>query len=301
MLNLSVIILTYNEEIHIRRCVENVKGITDKVFVVDCFSTDKTVELATGLGAEVVMHEWPGNQADQFNWALDNIPINTEWVLRLDADEYLSEGLISEFNVRLPDIDKSISAVTLSLGRAFMGKILKHGIVNDVKMIRLFRRGKARYEKRLMDEHLLVLEGSTIAFHHKFIDDNRNSLKYFIDKHNGYSSREAALLLDAEYDLTQTDYSTMSAEYCEDVKRKRTQKKKYAKLPLFWRAFAYFIYRYIFKLGFLDGKEGFLWDFLQGLWYRMLVDAKIFEIKKACGNDKEKILSMLRDKYNISI
>lgn len=301
MLDLSVIILTFNEEIHIRRCIENVCGIAQKVYVVDCYSTDRTVEIAKECGAEVVMHKWPGNQADQFNWALDNISINTEWVLRLDADEYLSEGLISEFNVRIPDIDKSISAVTLPLGRAFMGKILKHGIVNDVKMIRLFRRGKVRYEKRLMDEHLLVLEGSTITFRHKFIDDNRNSLKYFIDKHNGYSSREAALLLDAEYDLTQTDYSTMSAEYCEDVKRKRKQKKKYAKLPLFWRAFAYFLYRYIFKLGFLDGKEGFLWDFLQGLWYRMLVDAKIFEIKKACGNDKEKILSMLRDKYNISI
>lgn len=301
MLNLSVIILTYNEEIHIRRCIENVKGITDKVFVVDCFSTDKTVEIATGLGAEVVMHEWPGNQADQFNWALDNIQINTEWVLRLDADEYLSDGLINELNARLPDINSNISAVTLPLGRAFMGKILKYGIVNDVKMIRLFRRGKVRYEKRLMDEHLLVLEGGTVTFRHKFIDDNRNSLKYFIDKHNGYSSREAALLLDAEYDLTQTDYTTMTAEYCEDVKKKREQKKKYAKLPLFWRAFAYFSYRYIIKLGFLDGKKGFLWDFFQGLWYRMLVDAKIYEIKKACGNDKEKIRSMLHDKYDISI
>ena len=301
MLNLSVIILTFNEEIHIRRCIENVCAIAQRVYVVDCYSTDRTVEIAKECGAEVVMHKWPGNQADQFNWALDNIQINTEWVLRLDADEYLSDGLISEFNVRLPDINENISAVTLPLGRAFMGKILKHGIVNDVKMIRLFRPGKVRYEKRLMDEHLLVLEGSTVTFRHKFIDDNRNSLKYFIDKHNGYSAREAAMLLDAEYDLTQTDYSTMSAEYCEDVKRKRAQKKKYAKLPLFWRAFAYFIYRYIFKLGFLDGKEGFLWDFLQGLWYRMLIDAKIFEIKKACGNDKEKILSMLRNKYNISI
>ena len=158
MLDLSVIILTFNEEIHIRRCIENVCAIAQKVYVVDCYSTDRTVKIAKECGAEVVMHKWPGNQADQFNWALDNIPINTEWVLRLDADEYLSEGLISEFNVRIPDIDKSISAVTLPLGRAFMGKILKHGIVNDVKMIRLFRRGKVRYEKRLMDDHLLVLE-----------------------------------------------------------------------------------------------------------------------------------------------
>ena len=178
MLNISVIILTFNEELHIRRCIENASQIASKIYVVDCFSTDKTAEISKDLGADVICHKWPGNQADQFNWALDNLDIKTDWVLRLDADEYLSDKLINELNARLPDINSNISAVTLPLGRAFMGKILKYGIVNDVKMISLFRRGKARYEKRLMDEHLLVLEGGTVTFRHKFIDDNRNSLKY---------------------------------------------------------------------------------------------------------------------------
>lgn len=299
MLDLSVIILTYNEEIHIRRCLENVKQFASKVYVVDCFSIDRTAQIAKELGAEVIEHEWPGNQAEQFNWALDNLPITTEWILRLDADEYLLPGLIEELLEKLPVIPESVSALSLSLARAFCGKILHHGIVNNIRIIRIFRKGKARYEKRLMDEHLSVLSGETIDMKNQFVDDNRMPIGLFIDKHNGYATREAALLLDAEYHLTNMD--SLPQDYGREVEKKRTQKARYARMPLFWRAFGYFVYRYIIKLGFLDGKEGFLWDFLQGWWYRTLVDAKIYEIKKACGDDKEKMRHFLQDKYNITL
>lgn len=299
LLDITAIILTYNEEIHIRRCMENVNQFAKKVYIVDCFSTDRTVEIARKLGAEVVEHEWPGNQAEQFNWALDTLEINTGWILRLDADEYLLPGLIEELREKLPAISEGVSALSLSRARAFCGKILHHGIVNNIKIIRLFRKGKARYEKRLMDEHLSVLSGETVELKNRFVDDNRMSLGQFTDKHNGYAAREAALLLDAEYHLTDTE--SMPQDYGKEVIRKRMQKARYARMPLFWRAFGYFVYRYVIKLGFLDGKEGFLWDFLQGWWYRTLVDAKIYEIKKACGNDKEKIRHFLQDKYNITI
>lgn len=299
MLDLSVIILTYNEEIHIRRCLENVKQFASKVYVVDCFSIDRTAQIAKELGAEVIEHEWPGNQAEQFNWALDNLPITTEWILRLDADEYLLPGLIEELLEKLPVIPESVSALSLSLSRAFCGKILHHGIVNNIRIIRIFRKGKARYEKRLMDEHLSVLSGETIDMKNQFVDDNRMPIGLFIDKHNGYATREAALLLDAEYHLTNMD--SLPQDYGREVEKKRTQKARYARMPLFWRAFGYFVYRYIIKLGFLDGKEGFLWDFLQGWWYRTLVDAKVYEIKKAFGDDKEKMRHFLQDKYNITL
>lgn len=299
MLDLSVIILTYNEEIHIRQCLENVKQFASKVYVVDCFSIDRTAQIAKELGAEVIEHEWPGNQAEQFNWALDNLPITTEWILRLDADEYLLPGLIEELLEKLPVIPESVSALSLSRARAFCGKILHHGIVNNIRIIRIFRKGKARYEKRLMDEHLSVLSGETIDMKNQFVDDNRMPIGLFIDKHNGYATREAALLLDAEYHLTNMD--SLPQDYGREVEKKRTQKARYARMPLFWRAFGYFVYRYIIKLGFLDGKEGFLWDFLQGWWYRTLVDAKVYEIKKACGDDKEKMRHFLQDKYNITL
>ena len=299
MLDISVIILTYNEEIHIRRCIENVNKFAAKVYVVDCFSTDRTADIAKGMGAEVVMHKWPGNQAEQFNWAIDHLPIETEWILRLDADEYLLTGLIEELREKLPVISDGVSAFSISLSRAFYGKILHHGIVNNIKIIRLFRRGKARYEKRLMDEHLSVLSGETIELKNQFVDDSRMTIGQFTDKHNGYATREAALLLDAEFQLTDT--ALLPQDYGKEVQKKREQKARYARMPLFWRSFGYFIYRYVIKLGFLDGKEGFLWDFLQGWWYRTLVDAKVYEIKKACGNDKDRIKRFLQDKYNITL
>lgn len=301
-LDITVIILTYNEELHIRRCLENVCPIAKKVYVIDSPSTDRTQEICREFpNVEVVVHKYPGNQAEQFNWALDNVKIDTEWVLRLDADEYLTDGLKKEMKEKLSLLPLSTSGVVLPLGRAFMGRILKHGIVNGVRMIRLFRYGKVRYERRLMDEHLEVLEGNTITFENKFIDDNLLSISKFIDKHNNYSSREAALLLDAEYNLTSFLKNDTPQTYASEVSAKRVQKAKYAKMPLFWRSLGYFIYRYIFKLGFLDGKEGFCWDFFQGLWYRMLVDAKVFECKKACGDDREAIRRYIAEKWGINL
>lgn len=301
-LDITVIILTYNEELHIRRCLENVCPIAKKVYVIDSPSTDRTQEICREFpNVEVVVHKYPGNQAEQFNWALDNVKIDTEWVLRLDADEYLTDGLKKEMKEKLSLLPLSTSGVVLPLGRAFMGRILKHGIVNGVRMIRLFRYGKVRYERRLMDEHLEVLEGNTITFENKFIDDNLLSISKFIDKHNNYSSREAALLLDAEYNLTSFLKNDTPQTYASEVSAKRVQKAKYAKMPLFWRSLGYFIYRYIFKLGFLDGKEGFLWDFLQGWWYRTLVDAKVFECKKACADDREAIKRYIAEKWGINL
>lgn len=290
MLDLTVIILTYNEEIHIRRCLENVCPIARKVFVVDSPSTDRTVDICREYdNVEVVVHQYPGNQAEQFNWALDNLKVDTEWILRLDADEYLTESLIQELKEKLPNIPESVSALSLSLARAYAGRILKHGIVNNIWISRIFRKGKARYEKRLMDEHLSVI-GEIMKMEHKFVDDNRMTVGQFTVKHEGYASREAALLIDAEYQLSEA--ADLPQDHGCEVEKKRAQKAKYARMPLFWRSFGYFIYRYIFKLGFLDGKEGFMWDFLQGWWYRTLVDAKVWEIKKACGVLGRKISGM---------
>lgn len=150
-----------------------------------------------------------------------------------------------------------------------------------------------------MDEHIQLLEGKTIEFKNPFADHNLNTLSWWSEKHVGYAIREAIDLLDIELGIlgkqaSNTDLSSQAA-----IKRKR--KLKYVKQPLFIRSFAYFIYRYIFKLGFLEGKEGFLWHFLQGWWYRTLVDAKIFEIKQACGTDTNKIKAYLLEHYQIKI
>lgn len=295
MLDLTVIILTLNEEIHIKRCLDRIIPIAKKVYIVDSPSTDKTQEIATECGAEIVVNKWPGNHAKQLNWALDNLKIDTEWILRLDADEYLTDELIAELYEKLPNLEDNISAIVLPLKRMFMGRHIKRGTA-DVSMIRIFKKGKVRCEERLMDEHMNILEGVATTFDGAFVDDNINSIGFFTEKHNGYATKEAIVAICDELGLKNN-----KGELSETTKAKRAQKDKYYSMPLFFRAFIYFCIRYFLSGGFLDGKEGFLWHFLQGWWYRTLVDAKIFEIKSKCGNDKDKIKEHIKLNYNIEL
>jgi glycosyltransferase involved in cell wall biosynthesis len=199
-MNISVIILTYNESIHIQRCLENVRHWVQDVFVVDCFSTDRTIGIAGELGAKVVQNPWPGTQAEQLNWALDNLPIKTKWVLRLDADEYLYPDLIAEIQEKLDGLAEDVTGVVFKRRHIFLGKWMKRGTY-PVKLLRLFRTGKARCEQRLMDEHMVLLEGRSVEFDGDFADHNLNDIGWWTAKHNGYALREAVDLLDLEYGI----------------------------------------------------------------------------------------------------
>lgn len=269
MNNLTAIILTKDEQLHIRRCLERICPYCEKVYVIDCFSTDETVHICHEFGnVEVIQHEWPGNQALQFNWALDNISINTEWIIRLDADEYLLAGEAEKLMKLLPVLKKGQNGISLPRLRYFLGRHIKHGGTDMVPLVRVFRKGAARSEVRAMDEHIVLTEGEVVVTDIRFADNNLNSLEWWTQKHLNYAKREAAMLLETgESGDNAEDIKTSKA-----IKAKRAQKEWYARLPLFWRAFAYFCYRYFFRLGFLDGKEGFLWHFLQGWWYRTMVD-----------------------------
>ncbi|MFC0263918.1 glycosyltransferase family 2 protein [Fontibacter flavus] len=299
MEDITVIILTYNESKHIQRCIESVQNIAKEIFVVDSYSQDKTVQLAESLGAKVVQHPFD-NQAKQFNWALENLPIQTAWVLRLDADEYITPELAQEMLLKVPQLSEEITGVILPFRRVFLGREIKRG-TGGIKMLRLFRYRKAVCEQRWMDEHIQLLEGMSVEFDHDFADDNLNNLSWWTQKHVAYAHREAIDLLDMELGLLNNSAHQDISQLSEQAAAKRRKKLKYARQPLFWRAFAYFLYRYIFKLGFLEGKEGFLWHFLQGWWYRTLVDAKVWEIKRACGSDVEKIRAYIKEEYKIEL
>lgn len=292
MLDISVIILTYNEKIHIERCINNAKKFAKEIYLVDCYSEDGTVEMAQSMGAKVFQHPWE-NYSKQFNWALQNLPITTEWIWRMDADEYLSDDLISELHQKLPSLPNNINGFTAPCLRIFMGKYIKHGIIPLI-LLRLFKIKYAICENRYMDEHIQLSEGKIGSLKNPFYDDNLNGLTWWTNKHNGYATREAIDLLLTEYDLLPQESVVNSGAHSAAIRRK---KLKYIKLPLFWRAFAFFILRYIFRLGFLDGKEGFLWHFLQGFWYRTLADAKVYEIKKNHGFDSERIKTFLKENY----
>lgn len=266
---ISVVILTYNEKLHIRRCIENIKPIADEIFVIDCHSTDGTQAIATEAGATVVEHTWPGNQAAQMTWALDNIEMNGDWILRLDADEYLTDALHQEIVNHLDTLEEDVTGVTFALDHIFLKKKLRFGNPK-VRLLRLWRKGKAQCEKRKMDEHMAITEGRIVDFKGAFVDHNLNDLVWWTQKHLGYAQRERDDLLESAFD---------NANLSSQAAKKRRMKGRYARLPLFWRSFAYFCYRYFFKLGFLDGKPGFIWAILQAFWYRTFVDALIYEDK----------------------
>lgn len=301
MLDLSVIILTYNEELHIRRCLENVRLIARDVYIIDSFSTDQTLSIAREFpNVHILQNKWENNYAKQFNWGLKNAHIQTKWILRLDADEYLLPELIQELQDKLPVLPDDVNGIIFNRRHIFMGKWMKRGIY-PVKLLRVFRAGKGMCEQRLMDEHIQLTDGRIIEFEHDFCDHNLNDLSWFCHKHVNYAIREAVDLLDIELNLTGAAATDEEKEISKQASSKRMAKHKYVHQPLFWRSFAYFCYRYFLKGAFFDGKIGFIWTFLQGWWYRTLVDAKVFEIKKICGTDKEKICKHLKDHYGIDL
>lgn len=267
-LPITVLMVTYKEEVHISHCLESVVGNVDEVVIVDNGSTDKTVEIAKGFGAKVVevSHDMYKNQAQMFNWSLDNVEVKNDWIFRLDADEWVTENLWEELREKLGETPEDVSGYFIKRRAYFMGRWMKHGGYYPTWILRLFRKGKARYVgEREMDEHLTVLEGKTARLENDFADENRKSLEEWTDKHNDYSTREARATLEEKKKGLKS--------------RAGANAGIYSKLPLFCRAFGYFIYRYFFRLGFLDGKKGLIYHFLQGFWYRFLVDAKIYEQK----------------------
>ncbi|MDD4969968.1 MAG: glycosyltransferase family 2 protein [Paludibacter sp.] len=295
MSSLSAIILTYNEEIHIARCINSLKGIVDDIFVIDSFSTDSTIEIAKKMGVKVFQNKFV-NQAIQFNWALENCDIKADWILRIDADEYIDNKNNIDLRQTLSYLPSEVTGLIISRKIVFMGKPLLHGGWYPKWNLRIFRNGKGKCENRWMDEHIILNEGHAQQLQLDFVDDNLNDLTWWTTKHNNYASREAADYF-LSHDNPEQEKSVEPKFFGNDAERKRWLKLRYLNFPLFIRPLFNFIFRYIFKLGFLDGKQGFIWHFLQGFWYRYLVDAKIYELKRKFKNDKGAIVEYIKEKY----
>lgn len=295
-MDLCAIILTYNEELHIQRCIERLLPLTSKIFVVDSFSTDKTLEIVRKLGVQIAQNKWENNYSKQFNWAIEHLPFDSEWILRIDADEYFLPEAIQEIKKRIDSLNNKITGIVFKRRNYFFGKWIKRGIY-PVKLLRIWRNKKGFCEKRWMDEHIVLTEGLPVEFEYDLVDHNINDLHYWINKHNGYSIREAVDLLDIELNILSKENS--GSFLTEQAKLKRMKKVRYSKLPLFIRSFVYFLYIYIFKGMILYGKIGFIYCFFGNWWYRTLVDAKIFEIKYYCGTDKEKVKRYIKSHYGL--
>ena len=277
-LPISTIVLTLNEEANIEACLRSVCDWVKEIFIVDSGSTDCTLDIARSYTNRIVVHEFV-NQAQQFNWALDNLPIESEWVLRLDADEFVLPTLRDEIISVLPTLPPYVTGLYIKRRVYFKGRWIRHGGYYPTWLLRLFRRGKARSEQLEMDEHIVTLEGETRRLQNDFVDYNRKDLAFWTCKHERFATREARALIQK---IQGESHGEMQGQLLGDQPaRKRWLKSNvYARFPLFLRAFAYFSYRYFLRLGFLDGTEGLIFHFLQACWFRFYADAKIWEIQQ---------------------
>lgn len=273
--DLTIVILTYNEEVNLPHAMENVKGFAKEIVVLDSHSTDRTVEIAKSYGARVYNRVFD-DFSRQRKYALQDISYNTRWVFVLDADEYLTEPLKDEVRSILAETDKD--AFFIKRRFYWKGKWIKRGYY-PIWLLRLGRTGMITCDDRPINEHLICKSGDVGKLKEDFVDYNRKSISEWVVKHNDYSEREALQLL--MYEDDNKKYNLWSNQY----ERKRwIRVKVWNRLPPFLRPILYFCYRYFLKFGFLDGKEAFVYHFLHAFMYRVLIDVKYLELKWKSGD-----------------
>lgn len=274
-MDVTIVVLTRNEEINLVDCLHSVEGFAKRVVVVDSHSEDNTVQIAKTMGADVYIHDFE-NYSKQFNWALDHTDISTKWTFRLDADERLTPELCEELEQLAEEhAEDDVNGIVMESWLYFLGRKIKHGCHNKRKLM-MFKTGIGRIEDRKMDEHTILLSGTSVAAKNRFIHYDFKDMTHWINKMNWYATRE----MQDYYDFK--NGAQPDALDDNDAVTANIRKKKfgfYYRFPLFFRCWLLFIYNYIFRLGFLDGKEGFIYNYMYHRWYRTLVDAKIYEQK----------------------
>lgn len=272
-MTLSVVILTFNSDATIAATLESAGRVSDDIHVVDSGSTDGTVAMVEAAGASLHRHPFETYGA-QRNWAIDSLPLKHGWELHLDADERLSESLI-EAILDLKQRDFPDPAVGYFIPRLmhFLGKPIRHGGMYPIWHMQLFRHGRGRCEARRYDQHFYV-DGPTGRLPHPMIDDIRMPLSEWTFRHNRWSDAEAEELSQGSSGPTVIAPKFLGGT---PVEQKRALRSGYNRLPLFLRAFLLFLYRYIVRLGFLDGRAGLIFFVLQTFWFRFLIDAKLYE------------------------
>jgi len=265
---IAVLILTYNEQINLPYALENVNDWADEIIILDSYSIDDTVKIAESYDAKVYFRKFD-NFSAQRKYALNELPIKSDWIFVLDADEYLTDELKSEILNVIKNTDRD--AFIINRRFYWKGKWIKRGYY-PTKLLRFGRKGLIDCDDRPINEHIVCRTDNIGYLKNDFVDYNRKNLTNWIDKHNNYSTREAKQLFENEYEK----YNFFASQY----ERKRWIRINiWNKMPLVIRSFLYFIYRYFIKLGFLDGKEAFMYHFLHAFIYRILIDFKYLELK----------------------
>lgn len=298
-LYITAIVMTFNETLNLEECLDSIIDYVDDIIIVDSYSSDSTIEIAKKYSTKIYQNKFI-NQAKQFIWAIENTDIKNEWILRIDADERWTKEGFEELR-EIIEQDKA-DGVYVKMKIFFMGRWIKHGGFYPNYFLRVYKKSKGRMEDRWMDEHIKV-DGRTVISNIDVIESNydrQKNISLWTDKHNKYSTREAIEFLVAKHKLKEMD--SVADIFGNKTEKKRWLKEKlYFRIPLFLRPFLYYIHRYIFKLGFLDGKEGFIFHYLHAFWYRFLVDVKIYQIEHLAKKENKTIPEVIKEHFGIEI
>jgi glycosyltransferase involved in cell wall biosynthesis len=272
-LDLTAIILTYNEEKHIKRCILSIRKFVKKIIIIDSYSNDKTIQIAKKYKTKIYKHQFV-NQSKQINWGIKNIKFTTKWLLRIDADEIFTDKLKDKLIVKLNDNRKKYNGITINRKIRFLNKDINFGGVSPHKTLRIWRKNKGYCEDAWMDEQMLV-KGQIAHINEDLIDHNLNNLSWWINKHKLYAIREAK-----NYLLNKNNIKKKTISSDPSKINKYLKLKIYYNFPMYIRPFLLFIYNYFIKYGFLSSWQGLIFYSLQSFWYRMLVDINIAKQKK---------------------
>ena len=297
MKNLTIIILTYNEEANIGNCLDSMRGIDAPIFVVDSFSTDRTHDILRERGINFVEHEFK-NYSAQRNWAQANTPNATEWVLHIDAGETLTPAMVEWINNDFDPTDSTVNGYMFARRAIFMGRWIKYGGYHPIYHLRLYRRRTGHCEAKVYDQHFVV-DGPTarVPKGADMADGVMSSLRDFTISHARWAVFEAVESIQAEEDPGEVE----ARFFGNPIERTRWLKTRvFQRAPLFLRSFLYLFHRYFIKLGFLDGKEGLVFHFLQGFWFRFLVDSTVLELRKEMAKGHS-LAWVVKEKYGLSM
>jgi glycosyltransferase involved in cell wall biosynthesis len=258
--------------------LQSIAGLNAPIFILDSGSTDQTLDIAKKYDAKVLYNKFE-NHPKQWDFALNNFEVQTSWIVGLDADQIVTPELfqlLQQFDNQ--KLDSSINGIYFNRKNYFKGKWIRHGGYFPKYLLKMFRKGYGKSDLNENMDHRFIIEGKTVIWDKGYlIEENlkENEISFWIAKHNRYSDLTAKEEVERQKALRKQ--AVEPRFFGTPDQRIAWLKRIWWQMPLFVRPFVYFMYRYFFQLGILDGKEGFIFHFLQGFWFRLVVDIKIEE------------------------
>lgn len=290
MANVTVIIPTYNEEANIGECIKSLEGFAEKVILMDNNSTDRTKEIAEGLGAKVIQSDM--TYKERLNTGINLPEVTTAWVMNIDADERMTPESCKELSkvTEKYQNDQKINGVVLRYHFVFMGKLLKHSMSNKM---RLFKKGIAYMENVELDEHFVLKQGKAYVMKTCLMHLEYKGIDALTTKLNGFAKRKAKEVVEVQKNNVAVSYEGLAR--ITKIRRFLSY-NLYYNLPIRWRAHWYYIYVQYFKLGFLDGTRGKMFNYIFFYWYKMITDAYIKEFQLIESGKLEEADGVIRNK-----